>query len=114
VHEPLARHVDDRGALVVTARDEVEGDVDRACLRRNGIGVLVDGALVERIDDSDLRAAACGGDVGCDAHERRAGAAGEELIGCVGLPDVEILLGVPYIPHQPSAPRVPASAPPDE
>jgi hypothetical protein len=50
-----------RRALVVTARDEVEADVDRANLRRDRIGVLVDGALVERIDDGDLRATR-----GCD------------------------------------------------
>jgi len=64
--------------LVVAALYEVERDVDAARLRGDGVGVLVDRALVERVDDGDLGAPGRGGDVGRDALERLERAAREE------------------------------------
>lgn len=64
------RHLGDRRALVVAAWHEVEGDVDRAGPRGDRGGVLVDGLLVERIEDRDLGAAARVRDVRGDALQR--------------------------------------------
>jgi hypothetical protein len=74
--ELVEPEVDDRPALDVAARDEVERDVDAAGLGGDRVGVLVDRALVERVDDGDAGAAALGGDVGGEAVERLARAAG--------------------------------------
>jgi hypothetical protein len=56
----------------------VDRDVDAARLRRDGIGVLGNRSLVERIDLRGLRSSASSDDVGRDGIESRLRAPGEE------------------------------------
>ncbi|MDH6551241.1 hypothetical protein M2162_005338 [Streptomyces sp. SAI-041] len=56
-HEVVDRHVGERRALHIAARDQVEGDVDGA----DPVGVRLHGRLVERVHDGDLGVLDVGG-----------------------------------------------------
>ena len=48
--EVVDRHLGERGSVGVRVRDQVEGDVDSAGLRRDRVGMPEDRLLVERVD----------------------------------------------------------------
>jgi hypothetical protein len=78
VHIVLEGQLGERRALHVRDAERVERDVDAAGLRRDGIGMKIDGAFVHRVEQRDLGRAARREYIGGDVFELGERASGEE------------------------------------